>query len=973
MFAAAFAFSAVLGLSVVHAQEATSTPDTTPTCTESQHLDGNVCVDNAPAPEIATSTSADGTGGQHDVGGDITTGDATASTSISNELNSNNANVAQDCTGEEGEVCDEPGGKTNSSTIVASTTNEANLASQSTTTATSGDNVAEGGQGTSTVKTGDATATANVINLVNTNIFNSTGLILFLNQLFGTGLDLRNFNLSYFFDGEAGASPTVSDNGTPQCTLLTCLNASQLNVVNDNTATVTNSVIVRAATGENIASSTGEGDASIDTGDAYAAANVVNVVNTNIINSSYLMVSFNNFGDLAGNITLPNADFFSKLFAHGGSAPTMNSSSYDVNANNNVDFEGTTTAQANTGSNEASTTGTGHGDVETGQAYSAATSFTDANSTYFGGTSAFFFFRVAGEWTGQVRGLPAGLSWTRLFDVSPDNSTSTIILVTSDNSGVDLPEAEDANCDKKDGPVANCYNSSSFLATSTNTAVVENNIDVSADTGNNETHTKDGTGTISTGAAYAVANVLNLINTNIVGRNWIFAVFNILGNWSGDISFGSSDLSLEASTDAIPPVLPGMNVAYHFTIKNNGDLDADNVVLKANFDKSLLSFTDGSGTDTGRAWNIGSVGRGKSKEVTYTAKVGDVPAGTSITIPLTATIEGASGNGAQVSFTVATVQAVSPALASSGGGGGSSNSKTVSKQVDIPDTSLKNPEVTVVKTSSIASTTPAKINYKVVITNAKNAGPLYQARLDDTLYNPDGSVKYTRAWDLHTLAPGDQINLTYTVEFSASTTPGTYRNVASVTGLRLGATEALGGKAIDPVEGSRSVTFSSSGGIVLGADSDLCSLVPSAYLTRGSSNTGEVIKLQKFLNAAVSANLPPLGIFGPLTETAVKTFQNKYKGEVLTPLGLSYATGSVYGSTLRKMQEVGCGSAVPVTSYGAPQTQTASAYTAPTPVAKKDPVPAPAPQAPAVPVVVQTNTPSQSGGGVFGWFSSWFK
>jgi hypothetical protein len=262
--------------------------------------------------QVATSTASDGTGGQSSVvGGTVITGDATATTTVQNELNSNTTSP------------DSPG-ESNSSHITSENDNVGELESQATSTADTGDNTAQGGDGTSTIVTGNAVSTANVINLVNTNIFNSVGLILFLNQLFGGGLDLRDFNLSYFFDGQAGASPTVNETtGEPQCSLLTCMNSSELNVVNTNTATVTNSVIVRAATGENTAMASSSGDAVVDTGNAYAAANVLNLVNTNIVNSSYLLVSFNNFGDLDGDVTLPNAQFFGDLFAAGGGAPDL--------------------------------------------------------------------------------------------------------------------------------------------------------------------------------------------------------------------------------------------------------------------------------------------------------------------------------------------------------------------------------------------------------------------------------------------------------------------------------------------------------------------------------------------------------------------------------------------------------------------------------------------------------------------------
>jgi hypothetical protein len=201
--------------------------------------------------QVVTATSTDGTGGQADVGGTIITGDATASTTVSNEMNTNVTDP------------DAPG-ETNSSTITASTTNEADLGSIASSTATTGDNNAEGGEGLATVVTGVAIATANVINLVNTNIFNSVGLIVFLNQLFGGGFDFRNLDLSYFFSDPSVETSGCASNpggctGEGDCTLLTCLNSSSLNVINTNTATVTNSVIVRASTGQNVASSSGDG------------------------------------------------------------------------------------------------------------------------------------------------------------------------------------------------------------------------------------------------------------------------------------------------------------------------------------------------------------------------------------------------------------------------------------------------------------------------------------------------------------------------------------------------------------------------------------------------------------------------------------------------------------------------------------------------------------------------------------------
>lgn len=946
-------------------------PVVTPTCAEGEHLEGDVCVADAisaeeqmPADGVTVATSTDGTGGVAGVGGTVITGDATATTTAQNELNTNITDP------------DSPG-ESNSSTIDYMSSSTADVGSQVETLADTGINEAEGGEGDSLIVTGNAISTADVINLINTNIFNSTGLILFFNQLFGGGLDLRDFDLSYFFDGQAGASPTVNETtGEPQCTLLTCLTSSQFNVINTNTATVTNEVIVRANTGTNVASSSGDGSSSILTGDAYAAANVFNLVNTNIVNSSYLMLSFNNFGDLEGDITLPGTAWFSDLLAHEGAVPEMNSSSYDINNTNTVDFTGTTTASSETGENNAISTGVGSPMVSTGDAYTAANTYTDANSNYFGGTSVFLSFRIAGEWTGVVKDLPNGLAWTKLFDVYADQngkmSTSTLILVLSENIA-DLPGAEEANCHEEDGPVNNCFRSSSFMSSSTNTALVENNVDVQANTGGNEAQAATGTAAIGTGDAYAVANVINLINTNIVGRNWIFALFNVFGDWSGDISFGRSALTLEAAASAAPTVTPGSEVVYTFTVTNNGDGTASDIELNANFDTDLLEFSDVSGsegTDNGRRWNLGSVARGETRSYQYTARIGSVPSGTSMTIPLTATVssDGDGSTEANVAFTVATIDVVTPpapSSAPSGGGAGGAPVGLMGSNV----ANWSNPKITVAKSVSIAtSTIPTNVDYKVVVTNDPSAGTASNAILTDTMYDPEGKVMYERSWDLQSLVPGDQVTLTYTVEFSTSSKPGIYRNVAKIDAI-VGNPASVYSKSM--VAQGVGLVELTAGGEVLGVATTAasCPALLTTYLKQGQRGT-EVFKLQSFLNGQ-GEKLPTTSLFGPMTKAAVKRFQQKYAADVLAPLGLTSPTGAVLGMTQKKINEVNCNGA-PVVGAPALPTPKVVAPTAPKPktVAPKAPakpvVAAPAPTTVAEAPVAPAQAPQESGG-LKGW------
>jgi len=70
----------------------------------------------------------------------------------------------------------------------------------------------------------------------------------------------------------------------------------------------------------------------------------------------------------------------------------------------------------------------------------------------------------------------------------------------------------------------------------------------------------------------------------------------------------------------------------------------------------------------------------------------------------------------------------------------------------------------------------------------------------------------------------------------------------------------------------------------------------------------EVKKAQEFLNRELNIKLEVDGIFGRLTDTAVRNFQDKYPGEILFPwrnlkksTGWWYITTSVHANWL-----VGC-------------------------------------------------------------------
>ncbi|MEK7102131.1 MAG: hypothetical protein AAB912_00690, partial [Patescibacteria group bacterium] len=239
----------------------------------------------------------------------VTTGDAVSGVEVENAINTNTLDTApaEDSTGtttSEGtpdtgtEIEDEDAATTTPEllsddadvdvgTTTLSVENE-NAATSTTSVASdaeTGANEASAGMGTASVDSGNSYAYANVLNLVNSNLTGANG----------------DFQLLNLFGSIFGDLSLSVDNGA-ECSFLCLL--TQLFVANYNQAYLENNIAVSASTGMNMASST-LGDASVATGDAFAAANVVNVVNTNIVSSEYLAFIMNAFGSWEGDLVLP--------------------------------------------------------------------------------------------------------------------------------------------------------------------------------------------------------------------------------------------------------------------------------------------------------------------------------------------------------------------------------------------------------------------------------------------------------------------------------------------------------------------------------------------------------------------------------------------------------------------------------------------------------------------------------------------
>ncbi len=777
------------------------------------------------APEEGDGTEGDAS----DTPAEIATGDATSNTGVEDGVNTNTVDTPE-------------GGET---TIDA--TNDADVANAASSTAQTGENTAAGGGGGASIATGDALATGSTINVVNTNIIDSNGMLLFLNLLFGGGFDMRSLDLSYFFGGASAQGG---------CSLLGC-GDSDVTINADNEATVTNSLIVRAMTGGN--ECTAEGDCSITTGNAYAAGNAVNLVNTNIIDSNYLLVSLNSFGDLGNDIVLPGAEFFSNLMAQNAGG---NGGSLEVTANNTATVTDTTSADAGTGDNAAGSE-EGSSSVNTGNAISSATAFNQVNSNLIGGTQIFMLFRVWGDWSGSIQGLPEGMMW--------EETPFGIVLKNEDGT----PASTGA------------LRSGDLEVNTNNTAEVNNNVEVYALTGDNRASSEEGDASITTGNAYASANSVNMVNTNVIGRNWIFMIFNIFGNFSGNIAFGHPDLWVGASAQTENPTRPGSDIEYHFTVSNRGDSDANNVLLKAKFLKDMLIFTEGTPTDEGMQFALGSLKRGETKEFVYRARAGRVAAGTAVAVPLEATVSAAetdnnaADNTEELNLVITDPGSITHRGVTQGG---------------------YEPKITMEKFASASATTsPVSIDYTIVVKN--DGGDALNVVLTDTLRGPLGNKIGDQEWKLGTVKSKEEVKITYTVQYGKDIPVGIYRNTATLRGMK-NLTIAM-----DDIVATNMVEILPSGE-VLGAAAEKMQCSPylvDSIRPAAANNPFEVKKLQVFLNKNEGeTEITETGAYDSKTVAAVKRFQAKYASEILTPWGITEPTGSVYHTTKKKINELTC-------------------------------------------------------------------
>jgi hypothetical protein len=593
-----------------------------------------------------------------------------------------------------------------------STSTEATTTTQVSTTTDTATTTPNISTSTPEILSGRAVAMANILNILNMNMVNSEGAILlsnFIDSQYGT-VDLRG-----------GTDSTCSLGG---CT------SEGIHVNLLNTAEIQNTIAVTATSGENVIDGAGHG--TIKTGDAYAGLNLVNVANTNFIDSKYLLVSLNAFQDINGDIVFPGlSSFFNSL----------NPNAATEHINNDAVVDNNVTVAANSGNNSSDTASS---TTHSGNSISTTNVYNNINTNLSGGNTLHILLRVHGKWIGDI------LGGTDQFQALRDGSS---LYLTNGSS----------------------HSSSNSTLNATNTTTIHNDVDVIADTGNNTVRNAM-SAEIETGDAFAAANILNVANANVVGKNWMLAIINIFGDFNGNVAFGRPDLWVGEQISVPSKVENGTEVEYKFTVINNGDAESTGVVLQEAYDKHIdvlsSSHTYNEAEGGTLTWNIGTLPPGGATEITYIGQISGARPGTEITNKVKVTGKETDNNT-------------------------SDNTETASfwtTEREIRIRPKKEPIETPPPVTQKISTTSSPIGVIAVTRNTPSAVvkkiedkareelsirnttqyPVHSVLLRDVLSDPEGNTVQTEEWDIGDLLPYEEVIVTYDIQFGVQATPGTY-------------------------------------------------------------------------------------------------------------------------------------------------------------------------------------------------------
>ena len=414
--------------------------------------------------------------------------------------------------------------------------------------AVSGDATVSGNTTGGDAMTGDATAIANLLNLLQSswNYLSGGGLTTFVANLFG---DLFGDIMI-----DPISTPQALSQSTPSDTVT--VNATGSGAIN-------NDITLNAQSGDaDVTKNTSGGDAT--TGDAYALANIINALGSTISAGNSFLGVINIFGNLDGDILLPTA--LKNLLAQPSSS-AASSGDTKASLSSSQSITNTINGTATTGDADVSQNTTA-GNATSGDASNTLTILNLTGKQIVGNNALLVFVNVFGNWLGLIVDAPG---------------TQAAALGDSTSSSAALP--------------AGTYDIDE-------TQTIDNDITLRATSGDATVTKNTSAGNATSGDAVTSANIVNIINSAFAIKDWFGILFiNIFGDWHGsfgvDTAAGEKTAPVSATSD--DSTSGGSLVSYSTstfsrslsTFQGFGGSNNDETNLNAQILSSHITSTDG--------------------------------------------------------------------------------------------------------------------------------------------------------------------------------------------------------------------------------------------------------------------------------------------------------------------------------------------------------------------------------------------
>ena len=332
--------------------------------------------------------------------------------------------------------------------------------------------------------TGDASATANIINKVDSTMTNSnnTEAATFVMDIMGDvngDIMLEPVLLKAMLEAKVAASGD---------TLLIASNDTSLQNDVNLTATSGNATVSGNTTG---------GDAT--SGSANAMANVMNLVNSMIAANQSFDGTINIYGNLNGDILIA-PDFLAQMLANNGIEATATGAT-QLNARDTQEIVNNVSLAAESGAALVSAN-TRAGNATSGGANTNLVIFNMTGHEIVAANSLLVFINVLGSWVGVIVDAPQGATAAAIGNGVSKNDIQPSLIVDA-----------------------------------TNTTRITNNLNLAANSGDASVVGNTSAGGATSGDATASANIANISNSTMGLTGWFGRLFiNVFGSWNG--SFG---------------------------------------------------------------------------------------------------------------------------------------------------------------------------------------------------------------------------------------------------------------------------------------------------------------------------------------------------------------------------------------------------------------------------------------------------